>query len=173
MKKFVVGSVVLVLCALGWRDHSLGEPPPAPRGELRIVDKSPINWISVTYNVFEHLMEADVDATWVPRLATGWRWLNDRTLEVSLRRGVKFHNGETFDAEIVKLNWDEQSQLKQPHSIGADLNFKPGSRLEIIDPYTVRFVFPEPDGVVLGKIGIMHIANRQFYRDVGWGTENW
>jgi len=137
------------------------------------VDKSPVNWISMTFNVFEHLMEADVGGKLVPRLATGWRWLNDRTLEATLRHGVTFHNGEVFDAEVVKLNWDEQSQLHQPHTIGAALNFKLGSRLEIVDPYTVRFVFPEPDGVALAKISIMHMANRQFYRDVGWGTEHW
>jgi hypothetical protein len=81
----------------------------------------------------------------VPRLATGWRWLTDRTLEVTLRPGVTFHNGEVFDAEVVKLNRDEQAQLQQPHTVGPALNFKPGSRLEIIDPYTVRFVFPETD----------------------------
>ena len=32
------------------------------------------------------------------------------------------------------------------------MNFKPGSRLEILDPQTVRFVFPEPDGGALAKL---------------------
>ncbi len=173
MKKLVVSSIVLALITLGWAGVSSGEQPPAPRGELRIVDNSPVNWISMTFNVFEHLMEADVGGKLVPRLATGWRWLNDRTLEVTLRPGVTFHNGEVFDAEIVKLNWDEQSQLRQRHRLGPALHFKPGSRLEVIDPYTVRFVFPEPDGGALAKISIMHLGNRQFYRDGGWGTEHW
>ena len=93
--------------------------------------------------------------------------------EVALRQGVTFHNGEVFDAAIVKLNWDEQSQLKLPHTIGSAMNFKPGSRVEVIDPQTVRFVFAEPDGGALAKITLMHMANRQFYRDVGWGTEHW
>jgi peptide/nickel transport system substrate-binding protein len=132
-----------------------------------------VNWSSLTFNVFEHLVEPDASGQLVPRLARDWRWLDDRTLEFTLRQGVKFHNGEVFDAEIVKLNWDEQSKLQQPHTIGAALNFKPGSRVEIIDTQTVRFVFPEPDGGALAKIIIMHMANRQFYRDVGWGTEHW
>ena len=173
MQKHVLWSMVTVLVILGWLGPGMGERGPAPLGELRIVDKSPVNWISMTFNVFEHLMEADVEGKLVPRLATGWRWLNDRTLEATLRHGVTFHNGEVFDAEVVKLNWDEQSQLQQPHTFGAALNFKPGSRLEIVDPSTVRFVFPEPDGGALAKISIMHMANRQFYRDVGWGTKDW
>src|SRR5215831_11536566 len=172
MQRLVVSSIVLVLVALGWSARGLGEETQEPRGELRVVDKSPQNWASVTLNVFEHLITLDKDAKLVPRLATGWRWLDDLTLEVTLRRGVTFHNGEVFDAEIVKLNWDEQSKLGQPHTIGAALNFKPGSRVEVIDLYTVRFVLPEPDGGALAKISMMHMGNRQFYRDVGWGTKD-
>jgi ABC-type transport system substrate-binding protein len=173
MTQRLVVMFVCALVALGWSQRGLGEQVSAPRGELRIVDKNPLNWVSMTFNVFEHLMEPAVGGELVRRLATGWRWLDDRTLEITLRQGVKFHNGEVFDAEIVKLNWDEQSKLKQPHTLGAGLHFKPGSRLDVIDPSTVRFVFPETDGGALAKIALIHLANRQFYRDVGWGTEHW
>jgi hypothetical protein len=47
-------------------------------------------------------------------------------------------------------------------------------RLEILDLYTVRFVFPEePDGGALAKRMLVHLGNRQFYRDVGWGERSW
>jgi ABC-type transport system substrate-binding protein len=174
MKMLGVSVIILLLLALGWSDSGFGEPIPTPRGELRIVDKNPMNW---TYfanaNVFEHLMELDTQGALVPRLATSWRWLNDRTLEVTLRQGVSFHNGEVFDAEIVKLNWEENTRLQQPFRTGTFLNFKPGSHLEILDPYTVRFVFPEPDGGAVAKLMLVHIGNRQFYRDVGWGEKGW
>ena len=173
MKKLVMSSIVLVLVTCGWGDYSWGEQPPAPRGELRIVDKHPLNWNSIVYNVFEHLFALDKDGQLVPRLASSWRWLDDRTLEVTLRQGVKFHNGEVFDADIVKLNWEENTSLKQPFRLGAFLSFKAGSRLEILDPYTVRFVFPEPDGGAMTKLSIVHMANRQFYRDFGWGEKSW
>jgi peptide/nickel transport system substrate-binding protein len=58
----------------------------------------------MTLHVFEHLVELDKDGQLVPRLATSWHWLDERTLEVTLRHGITFHNGEVFDAEIVKLN---------------------------------------------------------------------
>jgi ABC-type transport system substrate-binding protein len=173
MKKFVVGGIVLVLVTCGWGTMSAGEQPPAPRGELRIVDKDLLNWAWITWNVFEHLVEIDKDGQLVPRLATAWQWLDDQTLEMTLRQGVTFHNGEVFDAEIVKLNWEENTRLRQPHMPGEYLNFKPGSRLEIIAPHTVRFMFPEPDGGVLAKLTYMHISNRQFYREFGWGEESW
>ena len=173
MNKLVVGGIVLVLVTCGWGTMSIGEQVPGPRGELRIVDKDPLNWAWISWNVFEHLVELDKDGQLVPRLATAWRWLDDQTLEMTLRQGVTFHNGEVFDAEIVKLNWDENTRLRQPHMPGEYLNFTSGSRLEIIDLHTVRFMFPEPDGGVLAKLTYMHIGNRQFYRDLGWGEESW
>jgi len=173
MKRRVVGIVVLLI-TFGWGQWSIGEQLPAPRGELRIVDQNPSNWVAITFNVMEHLMELDSEGKLVPRLATDWRWLDDRTLEVKLRQGVRFHNGEVFDAEIVKLNWDENLRLKQPLAPGTYMNFKPGSKLEIIGPHIVRFVFPEPDGAAIAKLmAAMHMANRQFFRDFGWGEKHW
>ena len=173
MQKRLTASVAVVICTLAWGGLAFGERVPAPRGELRVVDKHPFNWVWITLNVFEHLMELDKDGRLVARLATGWQWIDDRTLEVKLRQGVKFHNGEKFDPEIVKLNWEENTKRRQPHIIGNYVNFKPGSKLQIVDPQTVRFMFPEPDGGALVKLSIMHVANRQFYREVGWGEKHW
>jgi peptide/nickel transport system substrate-binding protein len=35
------------------------------------------------------------------QLASGWRWIDDRTLEVDLRPGIRFHNGAEFTADDV------------------------------------------------------------------------
>jgi hypothetical protein len=37
----------------------------------------------------------------------------------------------------------------------------------------MRFVFAEPDGGALAKLTIMHIGNREFYREFGWGEKSW
>jgi ABC-type transport system substrate-binding protein len=173
LKRRSTAAAAILLGLLASVGQASAQKPAAPRGELRIVDPSPFNWVSVTLNVFEHLWELDPNGKLVPRLATGWRWLDDRTLEVKLRRGDKFHNGEAFDAQIVKLNWDANTRAKQPHMIGVFMNFKPGSRIEIVDPLTVRFVFSEPDGGALYKLQDLHIGNRQFYREMGWGEKHW
>ena len=173
MNKLVVGSMVLVFITLGWGDHSVGDQVPAPRGELRVVDPDPGNWAWIAWNVFDHLVELTPDGTLVPGLAVAWHWANDRTLEMALRQGVRFHNGEIFDADIVKLNWEAYTRLEQPHGTGTYWNFKSGSRLEILDPHTVRFVFPEPDGGAMARLVLMHIGNRQFYDEFGWGEKSW
>ena len=75
--------------------------------------------------------------------------------------------------KIVKRNVDETIQLREPFSMGDYLNFKPGLRIEIIDPHTLRFHFAEPDGAALHRLSYIHIANRQFLRDFGWGGKQW
>ena len=86
MKTVRVSGIILLLLALGWSERGFGEPIPAPQGELHIVSKNPRTWIDVTYNVFEHLMELDQEGQLVPRLASRWRWPDDRNLEVTLRQ---------------------------------------------------------------------------------------
>jgi len=49
-----------------------------------------------------HMIYRDPDTgEFKGNLATAWRWLNDTTLELDLRPGVKFHNGAGFDADDV------------------------------------------------------------------------
>jgi peptide/nickel transport system substrate-binding protein len=173
MKNLCIGGIVLVLCVVGWSTSIVGEQVPAPQGELRIVDKNLSNFGTIVFNVFEHLLELDKDGKLVPHLATSWQWLDERTLEMRLRQGVTFHNGEVFDAEIVKLNVEETTQLRHAFYLGEYLNFKPGLRIELLGPYTLRFVFAEPDGAALARLSYVHIANRQFLREFGWGDKHW
>jgi hypothetical protein len=71
MRQCIVGSMIILLITLAWSPRGLGESLTTPLGELRVVDKNPANWISVTLNIFEHLMEPNPAGQLVPRLATG------------------------------------------------------------------------------------------------------
>jgi ABC-type transport system substrate-binding protein len=173
MRKLAFGSVVLLLVTLGWSGSSVGEQTPTPQGELRVVDKNISNFGTITFMVFEHLFDLNKEGELVPRLATGWRWLDDATLEITLRQGVTFHNGEAFNAEIVKLNVEESHQLSHAFYPGEYLKFKPGVRMDIRDPYTMRFHFAEPDGAALVRLSYLHLGNRQFFREGGWGQRHW
>lgn len=54
-------------------------------------------------NVVETLVELDPAAAGLlPKLATEWELRDDDTWRFKLREGVKFHDGETFDATAVK-----------------------------------------------------------------------
>ena len=100
MKKRISSSIVLLVVTLMWCASAFTEQPPEPRGELRIVDKRRTNRYTVVRNTVERLVDSNHDGKLVPRLASGWRWIDDRTLEMTLRRGVTFHNGEVFNRVV-------------------------------------------------------------------------
>ena len=43
----------------------------------------------------------------VPGLATSWKRIDDKTLELTLREGVKFHNGDEMTAEDVAFSFSK------------------------------------------------------------------
>ena len=56
-------------------------------------------------NVFEGLVKVDENGAFVPGLATGWEVSNDgKTYTFHLRQGVRYHNGEAFNAAVAKWN---------------------------------------------------------------------
>ena len=55
----------------------------------------------VTLNIYDRLIEKDKDMNLVPGLAESWKQIDPLTLELKLRKNVKFHNGEPFSAKDV------------------------------------------------------------------------
>ena len=59
------------------------------------------NTYDVRYQIYEGLIYVDAAGDIQPQLATDWEWEDDTTLLLTLRQGVTFQNGSTFDAEDV------------------------------------------------------------------------
>jgi hypothetical protein len=64
MRTLAVSGIILLLLALGWSERGFGEPILAPRGELRIVDKHPQNWVWIVHNVLERLSTSIRTGSW-------------------------------------------------------------------------------------------------------------
>src|SRR6266699_1490091 len=89
----------------------------------------------VTGHIFDGLVERDNNLKIVPALASELPKLVAPTIwEVKLRKGVKFHNGEEFNAESVKFSLE---RVKTP-ALRASSNFRPIDRVEVMDSSTVR-----------------------------------
>lgn len=57
--------------------------------------------------VFDSLFTFDQDMKLAPGLAESWKWSDDgKTLTVSLRKNVKFHNGDPLTASDVKFSFE-------------------------------------------------------------------
>jgi peptide/nickel transport system substrate-binding protein len=142
-----------------------------PQGVLKAVDLW-IPSISVVQSYAEGLVTLDSDNKVVPCLAEDWRWIDERTIEFKLRQGVTFHNGEKFNAEAVKVNWEEYKRMKTPRP--ARFLVPPDETIfDIIDEYTVRFSFPEPDGLSFPKFQWFLQIAPAFFKDHQFDEGNW
>ena len=136
--------------------------------QIVVVDTSPINWLFITWNTMEELVRVDKDGKLAPALAESWKWVDDKTLEFKLRKGVKFQDGEPFNAKTFRRSFDEVQRWEVPHPPGAFLNFPKSTKLDIVGDYTVRFSFPAPDVAALMKFRGMHIASTRFWNELGF-----
>src|SRR5437667_8056544 len=94
-------------------------------------------------HIFDMLYERDPGLKVVPSLSTEMpKLVAPTTWEVKLRRGVKFHNGEDFDAESAK--WSLERLAGGQGKLRGATFFAPIDRVEIVDPYTIRVHTKKP-----------------------------
>ncbi|MBN1848779.1 MAG: ABC transporter substrate-binding protein [Deltaproteobacteria bacterium] len=90
----------------------------------------------------------------VPLLATGYKAdAIAKTITISLRKGVKFHDGSDFNAEVCKWNLDEFKKGKRPE-------LKKVTSIDIIDDYTVRLNLSTFDNTIINSIANASDAGR-------------
>jgi peptide/nickel transport system substrate-binding protein len=148
---------LVVLPGLAWA---------APQGQVIIaqgVDPTTLDMMNqqetpasnVGAQMFDCLLERDQNLKLVPGLAAEMpKLVAPTTWEFKLRRGVKFHNGETFDADSVKFSIERL--INPANKLRGSSSFAPIDRVEIVDPYTVRVHTKKPWPVFLS-----HMALRQ------------
>ncbi|MFC1891588.1 ABC transporter substrate-binding protein [Thermodesulfobacteriota bacterium] len=79
----------------------------------------------------------------IPMLATSWKLASDKSnYTLNLRRGVKFHDGTTFNAQAVKWNLGKWLESKSPI-------FKDMSSVDVIDEHTVRINLSRWNNLIL------------------------
>ncbi|MGE0750090.1 MAG: ABC transporter substrate-binding protein [Variibacter sp.] len=117
--------------------------------------------------IWDQLIERDPDTfEYKPGLATAWRWVDNLTLEFDLRKGVKFHNGQPFDAEdvVYTLNFvsNPANKVLNTTNVGWIKN------VEKIDQYKVRIHLKKAFPAALEYVaGPLPIYPHKYYAEVG------
>jgi peptide/nickel transport system substrate-binding protein len=88
--------------------------------------------------------------------AESWSVSDDgKVFTFKLKPGVKFHNGEPFNAQAVKVTYDRSSDEAQKirNTWAKDVNV---DRVDVVDEYTVRFHTTTPTPHMLARLANDH-----------------
>ena len=102
--------------------------------------------------VTDPLVVLDPSGKYVPALATSWEATPDgKVWTFKLRDGVTFQDGTKFDAEAVKFNL---TRIADPKTASAQLknDIGPFTKVEVLDPLTVRITYDTPWVTLLDAI---------------------
>ncbi|MEM0506144.1 MAG: ABC transporter substrate-binding protein [Thermosphaera sp.] len=155
-KKILAGLTVIILIAIGafaW--FSFSRPEATRRIVIyayndRITGIDPSleddTGLVVLGSVYEPLVYYDPRTNeFLPALAVNWT-RNDEGTEwiFKLREGVVFHDGSVFNASAVKLSIERARDIYRSTGRGMGYIWDMVSEIEILDPYTVKFVLEYP-----------------------------
>jgi peptide/nickel transport system substrate-binding protein len=121
--------------------------------------------ILVNINMFDSLLHKNAKLEYEPSLATAWKALSDTQWEFKLRKGVKFHNGETMTAEDVKYSFERVlDPKKKSPQVG---NIRAIKEVRIVDPETIHLVTDKPFPLLLERLVFFPIVPRKHIEKVG------
>ncbi|GIK37167.1 MAG: hypothetical protein BroJett011_10000 [Chloroflexota bacterium] len=96
-------------------------------------------------NIGETLFKLTPEYKVIPWLAESANYLGNNTWEIKLRQGVKFHNGDEFDAEAAKWSLEKQSRWQPLVPTDAD-------NIKVVDKYTLNLTTRFPFGRVMESL---------------------
>jgi peptide/nickel transport system substrate-binding protein len=118
------------------------------------------------WHLYDTLMDRD-PKTYKPSpgLATSLRNVNALTWELKLRTGVKFHNGEPFNAEAVKFTID---RVLDPATKSVTRgNFTWIKEVKVVDENTVQLITAKPFPAAPEFLTLAYIVPPKYLKSVG------
>lgn len=162
VKSLVLAGVsVLAMSALATVPATAKTFKFAFQGDAQSLDPHSLNetfTLGMLGNVYEPLIDYDKDMNKIPGLATKWEAVTPTEWKFTLRQGVKFHNGNTFNADDVIFTWQRMG------SEGSDQKARAGliKNITKIDDYTIKIETPVPNPTVLNEMTMMFIMDKEW-----------
>lgn len=122
------------------------DPPKLdPHQSTALVDRQ------VFQSLFDKLVDFDKDLNVVPGLAEKWNVSPDgKTYTLSLRKGVKFHDGTPFNAEAVKYNFERMMAPDFPSPRKSEISAV--QTVTAVDEFTVKLELKQPFAGLLAAL---------------------
>lgn len=168
-KLVVLASVLLMVLGLNpaWASaekvlYVSGDP-----NELGVTTFNPIK-VELSHDamwlIYNRFIERDSNGNFYPGLAESWEISEDGLVwKMKLKKGVKFHDGSPFNADVAKWFFEEMGTGPSAYMVaGID-------RIEIDDPHAITIYFknPEPNMLFNLSTSFMCVPSMEAYKKYG------
>ena len=124
--------------------------------------------------MYESLIEWDAKLNQRPALAQSWKVVDPRTVDFTLKRGVRFHNGKEVTAADVKYSVEGWLNPPLPGSVTTVNQVPSIESAEVRSKYVVRLKLKKPDARLFGFLAWTRysaIVPEGMYQQVNAGRE--
>ncbi len=122
-----------------------------------------INYIA-GWHLYDNLVMRDQKTLKIhPHLAESWKIIDDHTWEFKLRKGIKFDNGEPFNADSVKYTIERGLDPKCPQRPTVSWV----KEVKILDDSTVRLITEKPYPVALDRLANYQMLPPKWAKEKG------
>src|SRR5919198_1347945 len=98
-------------------------------------------------------------------LAEKWEQVNPTTLRLQLRQGVKFHNGDPFDAEAVKVSAEAYTAPESKFPVKSSMAVT--REVRVTDTSTVDYITEVPSRPLLRILGLQAMMSPRALQELG------
>ncbi|MEN8692048.1 MAG: ABC transporter substrate-binding protein [Desulfobacterales bacterium] len=168
-KLVVLGSLLMVMMGLNLTSavaekvlYVSGDP-----NELGVTTFNPIK-VELSHDamwlIYNRFVERDSDGKYYPGLAESWDISEDGLVwKLKLKKGVKFHDGSPFNAEVAQWFLKEMETGPSAYMVAGI------ERVEINDPHaiTIYFKHPEPNMLFNFSQNFMAVPSMEAYKKYG------
>jgi len=165
---FLVGVASLILLSASWGVLAAGNTSITviQGAEPRSLDPTMCtgkSCIVVQNSIFDTLVYHTANAETIPWLATSWESVSPLVWRIDLRKGVRFQNGEPFDASAVAFT----IRTYQASTGEGGQYFSFIDHVEIVDDYTINVITKTPNVATPASLALLYILPPDYYAEVG------
>jgi peptide/nickel transport system substrate-binding protein len=126
---------------------------------IKMVLAHPAHWV-----IYDRFFEKGLDGQYYPGLAESWEFSPDGLiLNMQLKKGVTFHDGSPFNAEVAKWFFNEMKTGPSAYMVAGI------ERVEINDSHDITLYFKRPDPNILHNFSttFTNVPSMKAYKQYG------
>jgi peptide/nickel transport system substrate-binding protein len=180
MKKFckIFYFLMMIMLFMVSSVYSANELIIAQTSDAKTLDPAASNDVyshNITLNIYDRLFDWTPQMELEMNLAESYSQIDSLTLQVKIKKDIKFHNGDELTAEDVKFSLERASKAPMMMTYFSDIE-----KVDILDPYTVNIITKKPygplltalahsGGSILSKKYIESVGDKAYFEPIGTG----